>query len=92
MGFNCLQTTESVRGESLLFTTRAQGVSDTHLINHGRMKGWVNLGAITCWQPLPPVVTGIGDPNKYRARHHRKFETWLEFEVSQHKSTTLVVR
>ena len=37
----------------------------------------------------PPVVTGICDPNKSRAQHH---QTWLELEVSQHRSATPVVR
>ena len=37
MGFNCLQTKESVRGDSLFLTTKSPGVSGTHLINS---EGW----------------------------------------------------
>ena len=48
MGLNCLKAIEPLRGDSLLFTTRSPGVSGTHLINPGRMKIWVDLGA-TQW-------------------------------------------
>ena len=44
MGFNCLRATEPLRGGSLLFTE----IPGTHLIDLGRMKGWVNFGA-TLW-------------------------------------------
>ena len=40
MGFNCLKATdESLRGDSLLFTTHYLGVPGGHLIDLGRMKG-----------------------------------------------------
>ena len=45
MGFNCLKAAEPLRGGSLLFTTQAPGVPGTNLINLGRMKGSVELGA-----------------------------------------------
>ena len=45
MGFNCFQATEPLRGGSLLFTTQAQRVPGTHLINLERMKGWAEFGA-----------------------------------------------
>ena len=49
MGFNCLMVaTELLRGRSLLFTTKSPGVAGTHLIELGRIKGWVYLGA-TQW-------------------------------------------
>ena len=38
MGFNCLNATEPLRGDSLLFTTLSPRVPRTHLINLGRMK------------------------------------------------------
>ena len=38
-GFNCLQATESLRGDSLLFTTKSPGVSGVHLIDLGMMNG-----------------------------------------------------
>ena len=39
MGFNCLKTTEPLRGDSLLFNTQSPGVLGTYLIDFGRMKG-----------------------------------------------------
>ena len=39
MGFNYLKATTSLRRNSLLFTTRSQGVRSAHLNNLGRMKG-----------------------------------------------------
>ena len=39
MGFNCLKTTEPMRGDSLLFNTLSPGVLGTYLIDFGRMKG-----------------------------------------------------
>ena len=39
---------ESLRGDSLLFTTKFPEVPGTHFINLKRMKGLVNLGA-TQW-------------------------------------------
>ena len=48
MGFHGLKATESLRVGSLLFTTKFSEIALTHLIDHGRMKGWVDLGA-TRW-------------------------------------------
>ena len=42
-GFNCLKATESLRGDSLLFTTKSPGVPGVHLIDLGMMNGWVDL-------------------------------------------------
>ena len=39
---------EPLRGGSLLFTIQSPGVPGTQLIDLGRMKGWVDLGA-TQW-------------------------------------------
>ena len=39
MWFNCLKATESLRGDSLLFTTHSPEVPGTHLNDLGRMKG-----------------------------------------------------
>ena len=39
MGFNCLNATKPLRGDSLLFTIQSPGVPGTHLIDLGRMKG-----------------------------------------------------
>ena len=47
-GFNCLKATEPLRGSSLLFTTKFWEIPGTHLINLGRMKSWIDLGA-TRW-------------------------------------------
>ena len=48
MGLNCFKATEPLRGGSLLFTPKFPEIPGTHLINLGRMKGWVNLG-VTQW-------------------------------------------
>ena len=45
-GPNCLKASEPQRGDSLSFTTRYPDVPVTHLINIGRMKGWVEFRAI----------------------------------------------
>ena len=39
MGFKCLNATEPLQGDSLLFTTQFPGVSCTHLIYLRRMNG-----------------------------------------------------
>ena len=48
--FHCLSSnfTEALRGSSLLFNTNFPDIPGTHLMNLGRMKDWVNLGA-TQW-------------------------------------------
>ena len=51
---NCLKVTEQLRGDSLLFTTQFPGVPGTNLIDFGKMKGWLYLGA--------PSVFGPGTP------------------------------
>ena len=48
MGFNCLKAAEPLLGESLPFTTKSPGVPGTHLVDLGRMKGLLKLGA-THW-------------------------------------------
>ena len=48
MGFNCLKAAESQREGSLHFITSFPEIPGTHLIDHSRMKGLVDLGA-TQW-------------------------------------------
>ena len=48
MGFSCLKAATPLRGGSLFFTTKFPEVPGTHLIDIGRKKGWVDLGA-TQW-------------------------------------------
>ena len=48
MGFNCLKATQPLQGGSLLFTTKFPEIPGTHLIDLGRMKDLVDLGA-TQW-------------------------------------------
>ena len=44
----------SLRGGSLLFTTKFPEIPGTHFINLRRMKGWVNLEPTQCiWTPDP---------------------------------------
>ena len=48
MVFNCLKATEPLQGDSLLFTVKFLGVPGTHLIDLGKVKGCIDLGA-TQW-------------------------------------------
>ena len=66
MGFNCLKAIEPLRGGSLLFTTQFPKIPGTdlidlglgtHLIDLGRMKGWVNLRATSGFEHWTP---GLG--------------------------------
>ena len=45
MGFNRVKVIAPPQGDSLLFTTKSPGVPGTHLIDLGRIKGSVDLGA-----------------------------------------------
>ena len=45
MIFDCLKFTEPLLVESSHFTTKSPQLPSTHLIDLGRMKGWVNLEA-----------------------------------------------
>ena len=56
MGFNCLKATEPLRGGSLLFTSKFPEIHGTHLIDLGRMKGLVNLGAAQRFWTRDPLV------------------------------------
>ena len=44
-GVQLSQRVEQLTGESLFFATKSPGVSDTHLIDNGGMKGWVDVEA-----------------------------------------------
>ena len=60
--FNCLKTTEPLRGGSLPFTTKFPEIPNTHFINLGRMKGWVDLRATQ-------ALTAIYSPPKIRKKY-----------------------
>ena len=54
MELNCVKTTEPVRGDSLLFTTKFSEIPGTHLINFEKMNGPVDLAAtqwFRIWDP-----------------------------------------
>lgn len=40
-GFNCLKTTEELQRDNLLSINKSQGVSGGHLINLGKIKGYL---------------------------------------------------
>ena len=72
MGYNCLKATEPLRGGSLLFTTNFPEIPGTHLVDLGRMKGCVDLGATPfigffvlfhnhCYYLLSPYKTTTND-------------------------------
>ena len=42
MGFSCLKATEPLWGDSVIFTTKSLERPGTHLIDLGRIKGWVH--------------------------------------------------
>ena len=48
MEFNCLKTTEPLRGGGLFFRSQFPEITGAHLIDLGRTKGQVDLGA-TQW-------------------------------------------
>ena len=48
IGFICLKATKPLRRDFLLFTAKYPEGPATHLLDFGRMKGWVDLGA-TLW-------------------------------------------
>ena len=56
---NYLKATEPLWGGSLLFTTKFPEIFGSHLIDLGRMKGWVDLGATQWFQTRDPW---IGNP------------------------------
>ena len=56
---NCLKSTEPLQGGSLLFITQFKKIPGTHLINLGKMKGCLDLGA-TPW--FSTQDHWIGDP------------------------------
>ena len=67
MQFNCLMAAEPLWGGSLLFDTKFPEIPGTHFINFGKMKGWVNLGAIQwSWTQDPwignPAIVRKGSP------------------------------
>ena len=66
MEFNCLKTTESQRGDSLLFSTQSPEVPGTHLIDLRRMKG--------CGLPcgFDPGTPGLGN------QHPKHYDNWEE--------------
>ena len=51
-----VQLSEALWGDSLLFTTLSPGVSGTHFIDLGRMKGWVDVGATNGFEPRTPEL------------------------------------
>ena len=57
---NCLKSTEPLQGGSLLFITQFRKIPGTHLINLGKMKGWLDLGGATPW--FSTQDHWIGDP------------------------------
>ena len=79
MGFNCLKATEPLRGGSLLFTTEFPEIPGTHLIDLGRMKGWVDLRA-TQW--LWTRDLWIGNPAPYTLSHCSPIPT-IKIKVKQ---------
>ena len=69
MGFNCLNVTDPLQGDSLLFITKSPVSPGTHLIDLENMKGLVDLGAKQClwtryhwiWNPAPwPFTMALG--------------------------------
>ena len=64
---------EPLRGGSLLFTTKFPEIPGTHFINLGRMKGWVDLGAIQWfWTQDPWIGNPAPWPLGYCSIKHEK--------------------
>ena len=62
IGFNCLEATELLKGDSLLFTTQSPGVTGTNLIDLERM--WFTLEPPSGFEPGMPGL-GIQHSNHY---------------------------
>ena len=58
-GVQLPQGKEALQGGSLLFTTKFLEIPGTHLIDLGRMKGWVNLGATQRFWTLDPWIGNL---------------------------------
>ena len=55
---NCLKSAETLQGESFLLTFKQAGISGTHLIDLGKIKSRVDLGA-TYFEPFEPDKSDI---------------------------------
>ena len=62
--FSCHNVAEPLPGDNLHLTTESPDISGAYSINHGRMKGWVDLGATQWFQPATRGL-GIQHPNHY---------------------------
>ena len=78
MGFSGLQVTEPLQGGILLFTTKLQGIPGSHLINLGKVKDRVNLGATNWfWTRYPLDWESSAKTNQlYLPRTNQ--ETWMQ--------------
>ena len=56
--FNCLREAEPLIRHSLLFTIKSPEALGIHLIDIGRVKGWINLGA-TLWSKFCSTFESI---------------------------------
>ena len=74
MVLNGLKATKLVRGDSSLFTTKSPGNTVTHLIDLGRMKGWIDLATkiISIYLVMFPHTLRHRDVYV----HHPSVNTW----------------
>ena len=90
MGLNCLKAPGPLRGDSLFLTIQFPAFHGTQLINLGRMKDWVDLGAtqnvgqrISNYQTkiyhslkkALDCIAFVGGPNSISGRNYSSFVT-----------------
>ena len=78
MGFTCLKAAEPLRGDSLFFTTQFPGLTGTHLIDLGRIKGWVK-----CFWTCDPWIGNSGYYPPGTSQYQTKREIQLKSLFSQ---------
>ena len=64
MWHSCLKAAQPLQEDSLIFTTKSSEGPGTYLVDLGRMKGWVGIGAIQ-WFELRTPRLEIQHPNYY---------------------------
>ena len=90
MGLNCRKASEPLRGGSLLFTTKFPEIPGTHLIDLGKIKGWVDLGATHLFWTWDPWI-GNQRLNHYGIAPEGKW-TFSKIPEIKHFKTILIER
>ena len=66
VGFNFPNAPDQLQGDSSLLTTKSSGVSDTHLLYHGRMR----------YQKIPWIFSWIYEFWTFRIAYYLRLTSW----------------